>query len=190
MAIAFQTPMNRLSGFPQWDFGTRFDIQAKAENPETTTEQQLYAMLQRFVTTEFNVSMHRETKSVPAFALVVGKRGPKNLRPSNEPGCVIPPPPQPGLVFKGCSVEEVAAFLSTVPTIQRPVIDKTGIMGRFDISVEVGSAPRDLAEWKAAMMGWESIQSDVEDQLGLRFEKSTGSVEHLVIDHADVPREQ
>jgi uncharacterized protein (TIGR03435 family) len=188
VAIAFGKPLNRLSGLPRWDNDARFDIQAKAENPATTSEQQLLSMLQRFIADEFNASTHCELKEVPAFALVVAKKGPKNLRPSNEAACLMSPPPQAaGLVFMGCSMQEVVAFLSTVPTIQRPVTDKTGITGRFDLRVEVGSRPRDVAEWKAAMMGWESITDDFEEQLGLRFERSTGSVEQLVIDHVERP---
>jgi uncharacterized protein (TIGR03435 family) len=188
IAIAFGTPMNRISGLPPWDNDVRFDVQAKAEEPATTTELQLLSMLQRFIADEFNASTHRDVKEVPAFALMVAKKGPKNLRPSKEAACLMPPPPQAvGLVFIGCSMRDVAAFLSTAPTIQRPVADKTGLTGRFDILVEVGSRPRDVAEWKAAMMGWESITSDIEDQLGLRFERTTGSIEQLVIDRIQRP---
>jgi uncharacterized protein (TIGR03435 family) len=188
MAIAFGMPLNRIAGFPEWDGPNRFNIEAKAEDTATTTEQQLLSMLQHFLTDAFKLTVRRETKEVPTFSLVVAKNGPKNLRPSEEAGCRMPPPPQvAGLVLKGCSMQEFAEFLSTVPTVQRPVKDRTAINGRFDFSVDVGSKPSDVGDWKSAMTTWETIFSDVQEQLGLRFERSNGVIETLVIDHAEKP---
>jgi uncharacterized protein (TIGR03435 family) len=100
MAIAFGSPLMRISGFPDWDGPNRFDIQAKVEDPSTATEKQLYDMLQAFLIERFKLSLHRETKEVPAFALVVAKNGPKNLHPSEQEGGSMAPSGA-RLIFKG-----------------------------------------------------------------------------------------
>ncbi len=60
--------------------GARFDVQAKAEEPAAASEQQLLSMLQRFIGDEFHASTHREVREVPAFALAIAKKGPRNSR--------------------------------------------------------------------------------------------------------------
>jgi len=190
MAIAFDLPLNRITGFPEWDSANRFDVQARADDPATTSERQLLSMLQHFLIDEFSLKVHREQKEGPTFSLVVAKNGPKNLRPSSETGCRPSPSIMLALSFKGCSMQELASFLSTVPSVQRPVNDTTALSGRFDFDLEVGSKAQDIAGLKAAMSTWESLFSDIQEQLGLRLDRSTGSVETLVIDHAELPRER
>jgi len=187
MAIAFDLPLNRIAGFPEWDGDHRFDIQAKAEDPATTSERQLLSMLQQFLIDEFSLKLHRERKEGPTFALVAAKNGPSNHRPATESGCRPSPSKALALSFTGCSMQDFATFLSTVPSVQRPVTDMTSVSGRFDFDLEIGAKAQDIAGFKAAMSTWESLFSDIQEQLGLRLERSTGSVETLVIDHAELP---
>jgi uncharacterized protein (TIGR03435 family) len=57
------------------------------------------------------------------------------------------------------------------------VLNKTGIQGVFDISVEVR-----LDSGADAFIAW---QRALQDQLGLKLESQKGPVEVLVIDHAE-----
>ena len=61
LTIAFGIPLDRISGLPEWDRAHRFDIQAKADDPQTT-EPQLRFMLQQFLIEEFTLRLHREVK--------------------------------------------------------------------------------------------------------------------------------
>jgi uncharacterized protein (TIGR03435 family) len=188
MSIAFGVPIQRITGFPDWDGPHRFDVQAEAENPAATTEQQLLSMLQRFLTERFGLTVHREVKDGPTFSLVVAKNGPKNLHPSTEAGKSMMPQGTK-LVFKGYSMQELATFFSVLPTVQRPVQDMTAINGRYDFSLEVlqPSKTQNVDELKGALLGLDTIFSDVQEQLGLRFEPSRAPIENLVIDHAEQP---
>ena len=85
---------------------------------------------------------------------------------------------------------DLAAFLTGLPTVQRPVEDKTGLSGRFDFAMDADSKAQNIGDLKAAMAGWEALFSDVQEQLGLRLERSTGAVETLVIEHVELPREK
>jgi uncharacterized protein (TIGR03435 family) len=187
MSIAFDVPIQRIDGLPDWDGPNRFDIQAKAEGPATTTEQQLLSMLQTLLFDRFRLTVHRDTKDGPTFSLLVAKNGPKNLHPSNEPDASMVPRGA-SLVFKGYSMTQLAGFFSMMPTVQRPVVDQTNIQGRFDFNLDVlGATTNNVDEVKTAMVRWESIFSDIQEQLGLHLERATGPIERLVIDHIERP---
>jgi uncharacterized protein (TIGR03435 family) len=186
MSIAFGLPIQRISGVPDWDGPLRFDLEAKAEDPSTATEQELLSMLQLFLTAQFKLEVRRETKEAPMFSLVVAKNGPKNLRPSEEPAGSMTPKGS-GLVFRGYSMANLAAFLSVMPSVARPVKDTTSIEGRFDFTLDILEAKtEDVAELKMALSRWDSIFNDIQ-QLGLRLEPTKGPVENLIIVHAEKP---
>jgi uncharacterized protein (TIGR03435 family) len=189
MSIAFDLPLQRISGFPDWDGPNRFDIQAKAEDPSTASDAQLYSMLQAFMTERFKLTLHREIKEMPIFSLVASKGGLKNIHPSEQIGESMTPQGA-SLVFKGYTMQNLAEFLSMMPGVGRPVRDMTGIQGRFDFALNVLAAkPENIENVKMAIAAWETIFSDVQEQLGLRLESTKGSVENLIIDHAEKPSE-
>ncbi|MGP8247650.1 MAG: TIGR03435 family protein [Bryobacteraceae bacterium] len=66
---------------PDWFNSEHFDITAKI--PAGATKEQFNLMLQNLLAERFQVKLHRETKELPIYALVVGKGGPK-LKPSEE----------------------------------------------------------------------------------------------------------
>ena len=84
----------------------RFDVRAKV--PPDTTPDQVNLMLQKLIADRFRMTIHRETKELPIYALVLGKNGHKLKTPNpddKEPpidavmagrGAPPPPPPPPG----------------------------------------------------------------------------------------------
>jgi len=60
---------------PSWLDTERFDINATL--PPETTKQQFQVMLQNLLAERFKLTIHRETKELPAYVLTVGKGGPK-----------------------------------------------------------------------------------------------------------------
>ena len=90
---------------PDWFNSERFDLTAKV--PDGATKEQFNQMLQNLLAERFQVKLHRETKELPIFGLMVGKGGSK-MKPSEEippaadgakevgPGDGPPPPPGPG----------------------------------------------------------------------------------------------
>jgi len=72
---------------PDWlkggwtDSSTRFRIDATL--PPDTTREQLLVMLQNMLAERFKLMLHRETRELPKYSLVLGKNGPK-LKESAE----------------------------------------------------------------------------------------------------------
>jgi len=79
---------------PKWVITDRFDIQARAEgNP---SKDQMRLMMQSLLADRFKMTMHRETRQLPVFALVLdkpGKLGPKLQPHSADADCTTGPTP-------------------------------------------------------------------------------------------------
>ena len=100
-------------------------------------------------------------------------------------------PSAPGL-FKisgrGISLALLANSLPTqtgMATISKPVIDKTGLDGLYDVTLEWAGLQQDGSQNPAGPSFGEALR----DQLGLKLESDKGPVEILVIDHIEHPSE-
>ena len=80
LTIAYDVKDFQISG-PGFLDTERFDIQATM--PPETTKEQFRIMLQNLLAERFKLTLHRETKELPMYSLVVGKNGPK-LKESAE----------------------------------------------------------------------------------------------------------
>ena len=72
----------QISG-PGWLDSERYDIVAKL--PRGATKAEFMAMLQNLLAERFKLTLHRERKDLPMYALVVGKNGPKLKESVEEP---------------------------------------------------------------------------------------------------------
>jgi uncharacterized protein (TIGR03435 family) len=99
----------------------------------------------------------------------------------------------PSIDAEGSTLSEFSKLLNLV--LDRPVMDKTGIAGRFDIHLEfsldqvtpglLGLVPDAPAE--AADPTGLTIFTAIQERLGLKLEPAKGPVELLVIDHVEKP---
>jgi uncharacterized protein (TIGR03435 family) len=72
----------QISG-PGWLDSERYDIVAKL--PRGATKAEFMAMLQNLLAERFKLTLHREKKDLPMYALVVGKNGPKLKESVDDP---------------------------------------------------------------------------------------------------------
>jgi uncharacterized protein (TIGR03435 family) len=80
LTTAYDVKSHQISG-PSWLDSERFDITATM--PPGTTKAQFHLMLQKLLAERFKLTLHHESKELPAFVLTVGKKGSK-LKPSAE----------------------------------------------------------------------------------------------------------
>ncbi len=180
---AYDLKYYQLSGFPSWADSDRFDIDAKAEGDGTLSKVQFKQMLQTLLADRFRLKVHRETKEMPVYALVVGKNGPK-LKQSvaEEPSLTMRATQGVEITVSKGSMEQLATQLSGSGT-DRPVLDKTGLTGTYDYKLS----------WTPERDGVPSDSSSVilpiavQEQLGLKLESQKAPIEILVIDHAEKP---
>jgi len=212
IAFTYRIQQFQISGGPRWIGSDRFDVEGKAEDPKADFDQ-LRLMLRSLFEDRFKLKVHRETKESPAYALVVGKGGVKiklsrDQSPENVDG---PAPPGAGpnhgavrigvgnLVGNAVTLSWFASMLS--PRLDRLIIDKTNLAGRFDIRLQwAPSAAEDLFGVPTEIIDMNgvtvrpdpsgpSIFSAIQEQLGLKLESTKAPVDVLVIDHVEMPSE-
>jgi bla regulator protein BlaR1 len=181
----------------------KFDIDARTapnaisqDAPIPERNEQLRLMLQTLLADRFKLIVHKETKDLPIYAIVVGKNGPK-LKPAKET-CSAEHPcdggggPARGLIIRDGEVSRLADFLTVF--MDRIVVDRTGIKGHFDIDLPSWN-PSPQTGTQVILDGHEAapnptdatIFTVVQEQLGLRIESTHGPVDLYVVDHVERP---
>jgi uncharacterized protein (TIGR03435 family) len=188
MTFAYDVRPHQISGGASWIDSEGFDIVAKADAADPTIEQ-FRGMMQKLLADRFQLTFHRETKEMPVYALVLAKNGPK-LRVSDKDETTI----QGGrglVTYQKCSMAFFAQNLS--PRLGRTVLDRTGLKGEFDFTLEatIEDEIRKRVEAGEASSSSEpvgpTIFTALQEQLGLKLESTKGPVEILVIDRAQKP---
>jgi uncharacterized protein (TIGR03435 family) len=171
---AFGMTDAQVSG-PTWLESERFDIVAKAESGEPRPP-----MLQAVLADRFKLTTHRETKEQTLYELVVAKNGSKLKKA--DPGEDDMTSRRGHLKATRVSMDRLARFLSG-PNIRlgRPVVDKTGLDGVFDFTLEWTLD----SEAEKSPDHPPSIFVALQEQLGLKLEARKGPVEVLIVDHVE-----
>jgi uncharacterized protein (TIGR03435 family) len=165
----------------------RFDVDAKGDS--TASPEQVRWMLQSLLEDRFHLKAHREMRELSLFELVVAKNGPKLKEAADcvqsEVNCGVTTTQLGsfGLVktARRVSMSSWAEYLAALPAyvgISRPVLDRTGLKGFYDFSIEYAAGPNSDGP---------SIFTALQEQLGLRLEQRRGQVEILVIDSVGKP---
>ena len=191
MQFAFGIPESRIVGDPGGLRSQMFDIEAKADSavdaqlsklPSDQGKLVKQQMVQALLADRFKLMVHRETRELPIYALVVAKSGSK-LQASKSNGLMISSGSR-YLNAQGVTVAVIAQELAK--NVGRVVVDETGIEGRFDVDLKW--TPDDGAVNGDADAP-PSIFTAVQEQMGLKLEAQKGPVEVLVIDHLEEPSE-
>lgn len=145
--VAYGVKNFQISG-PDW-IGNRFDIEAKY--PAGATEDQVPEMLQSLLRDRFKLQLHRDTKELAVYALVVDKNGPKlKAAQTKTPDDPDEPTRRPGTPVRGnlqflmgpsgVHVIGPAVTLSALSEAlshftNKPIVDQTGIQGQYDFDL-------------------------------------------------------
>jgi uncharacterized protein (TIGR03435 family) len=206
--------LGTLSGGPDWN-SARFDIEGVI--PEGLADYtvrtvggvsvyepgpKLQKMLQAMLAERFNLVMRRDIKEMPVYALTVAKNGPK-LTPWKEGDPVNfggyseggPSRDRTQLVSiitgNKAPIAQLAGRLEIVT--QRPVLDRSGILGEFTFRLEFAPPPAFTGFPSLfpgiPVMTSPSVFKALEEQLGLKLEAATAPVEVLAIERVEKPSE-
>jgi uncharacterized protein (TIGR03435 family) len=195
----------QLTGGPSWIDSDRFDIDALS--PENTPPEQVFPMVRTLLADRFKLVVHMETKEQPVYALVLA-RADKKLGPQlKESTLDCTTPRQPGSPtpcgmntntsnaggnMKGGdqTLANLAEMLANF-VADRMVIDRTGLIGKYDFELRWTSQNLQTAQPNPAdgprTQDAPSIFVALPEQLGLKLEAQRGPVEFLVIDSIQHP---
>jgi uncharacterized protein (TIGR03435 family) len=174
VGLAYAIQRVRVQGGPEWADSDQFDIVAKAGNPDATRDE-IRSMLQTLLAERFKLVVHRETKQLPAYTLVVGKSGSKlkESAPDKKSGLAdtVGPAGEQLTVLQASPLRILVNMLAN--TLGGPVVDKTGLDKLYDYTFQWPNADSSLS---ASL-----------DELGLKLEAKKEPVEVLVMVRAEHP---
>lgn len=168
-------------------------------------------MMRNLLAERFKLMVHHEQKETPVYYLVIAKNGPK-LKESvphdaaEEPAAAIDPsqplkrdkegapviPPGSGITMAMANGhgrlrlddDTTLKFAELIGgPLQRPVIDGTGLKGKYDFMLSW--VPEQRGGGTPESDSGPTLQDAIKAQLGLRLESKKALVDVLVIDSAE-----
>lgn len=163
---------------------TPWDIQAKAEGETPPTRAQFRTLLQSLLADRFQLKLHREARDWPVYALTAAKSGPKLNDPAPDAGRFVNIDVKGRtytMAFPAHTMDALADTLNGSAALDRPVVDRTGITGKYAMKLTFVPArgepePGDLSVFEA-----------LQEQLGLKLSPQSAPIEFLVVDHVAKP---
>jgi uncharacterized protein (TIGR03435 family) len=178
-------------GGPKWIDTDTWDVAATAGR--TVSDDESWAMLRALLEQRFKLVARRETREQPVYVLLPANdtRPGSQLRVSSlecpVTGNSCGTQSMPGRITgSAADMSDLVRSLSRV--VGRPVVDRTGLAGRFDFTltwtpdVPGGSTP-------VAVVEGGSIFSALQEQLSLKLESQRAPVDVIVVDSAERPVE-
>jgi uncharacterized protein (TIGR03435 family) len=216
--LVVRTP---IEGGPGWINSEAYTIEATAAG-EPPRPLMMGPMLQTLLEDRFKLRIRRESRDVPVYTLTVARGGHK-LTPFVEGSCVVRepdltrpnplaalaalPPLEPGqrrcmnrgmlkdaarvIEADAIDMNELTNFF--IGVVDRPVIDRTGLTGKWTVRLEYAPSDNDRALLAKRGDSIEptapSIFTALQEQLGLRLEPARGPQDRLVIASIERPTE-
>ena len=159
---------------PAWIAENLYHIQARL--PAGAAPSDVPAMLQAMLADRFKLVIERVQKNIPVYALVIAKGGHK-MKPVLDGGSSYGGGVR-RIDGRGTTMATLAKLLSSRAT-DRPVLDLTGLAGKFAFTLQWAPDPEDP-----------SVYAAIQEQLGLKLEPRRMVTEVISVTHAErIPTE-
>lgn len=177
---------------PSW-LGEQYDITAVPDGEGQPRPAQWRSMVRKLLADRFQLSTHSEQRELSVYALTAKRVLPLAPGTGDPAGPAnLAMPAQGRFAGRNASMADFARVLGGV--VDRPVVDRTGISGRYDLNLswtvdEFQSAK--LKGFPVPRAGAEvpGLFTALEEQFGLRLETAKVPGDVLVIDHIERPSE-
>lgn len=175
--IAYEVHDDQIVGAPSWLNSQRYDIEAKADNPAAGEGGE--RTLQRLLSEYFKLAVHRETRLIPVYELIIAGDAPKLQEsvPADEDSAPRVIQVENGRI-RGREVPMATLARILSDELGRPVLDSTKLASHYDVTL---LWPTDPDSSHPAILG------AIQEQLGLKLVPQLMPKEFLVIDHVEMP---
>jgi uncharacterized protein (TIGR03435 family) len=195
MTFAYGLHPDQIIGGPDWMRSDRFDISAEPEGTGMPNDRQWKSMLAKLLGDRYKLTFHKDKKELSVYALTMLKTGHKLTKNNTDANGL------PALFFRGLGIfpvrnatmQEFAGTMQAV-VLDRPVVDQTGIDGRYDFTLQWtpdetqfggrgGQAPPP-ADPSTVPPG---LFTAIQEQLGLKLDATKMSADVFVIERLEKP---
>lgn len=200
LAAAYNLTPKAVSGGPSWLDSDGYDVLGETPGSVRPTFEEQMTMLRKLLAERFNLTLHREEKEFSIYALTVARGGPKLLAAASTTSPEGAPllhfmlsPQSTKLTARSATMFEVAWAMQRT-ALDRPVVDKTGLPGRYDVDLEWTPDELHFAGNNRTFAGEAAQPSPglfeaIQEQLGLRLDATKGPIATIVIDKVTRPTE-
>lgn len=196
ITFAYELHARQITGGPSWIESEKYDVTGQPEAPGVPGLPQLRAMIKELLADRFKLTFHQEKRELPVYAIVVNNGGPKLTKNDTNPNGL------PNLIFKGlgmlpamnATMGDLAGVMQTA-VLDRPVVDKTGLPGRYDFTLMWTPDESQFANMgvrvppPAADATAPSLFTAFQEQLGLKLDSTRAPVDVIVVDRIEKPSE-
>ncbi len=187
----------QLIGAPAWVETDKFDIDAQPDGEGAPSDKQWKGMMQKLITERFKFTFHREKRDLSVYVLSVAKTGSKLTRSEGDPNGL------PGLFFRqlgdlnvrNANMADFAGLMQNA-VLDRPVVDQTGLQGRFDFTLKWTPDDSQFAGMGAKIPpstdsanAPPALYTAIQEQIGLKLDATKAPADVLVVDHLEKPTE-
>jgi uncharacterized protein (TIGR03435 family) len=189
MMFTYGIHSKQIANAPRWLETDKYDVtvlQAGAGQPSDT---QLKEMMPKLLSDRLTLTLHREKRDLSVFRIVTLKGGTKLADSLNPDG----PAGWGGggrvgmMIVKSARIADFAGFIQRYFDIGQPVIDGTGLTGRYDFTLRW--TPHDRRNTGGVTDEFPDFFTAIEQQLGLKLETVTQPIDVLVVDQVERPTE-
>jgi uncharacterized protein (TIGR03435 family) len=186
IAAAYGVHPKQIVDAPDWCRKEQWNVKGVPDLPGTPSWPQYQEMIQKLLADRFGLKFHRAKRDLSIFAITVANGGPKltaskgdlnGMRDQTSNGNGV----EVTYRFTNNSIADFADGMKGY--LDRPVVDETGIKGKFDFVLEWTKDGAVNPDPKAPP----GLFTAVQEQLGLKIEPKKGPAEVLVIEHVERP---
>jgi uncharacterized protein (TIGR03435 family) len=185
MMYAFSIDKHQVADVPDRLGNAHYDIEGTIDTPGEPSLRQQQEMIQKLLADRFQLKFHHEQRELPVYAIQLAKGGAK-LKPATHPDV------EANQDASSHGSEVTVTFTSATLAdfilgmqffLDRPLVDQTGLTGKYDIAVRY-TYDEDHALDPNAPPG---IFTAIQEQLGLKLDAVKAPANVIVIDHIEPP---
>jgi len=145
ISFAYGLHATQIIGAPDWVESDKFDVTFQADAEGLMDEVHWTRLLQSYLMESFKLSFHRDTKDLPLYVLAIAPSGPRLATSTRDPRQL----PELSITLgtknttnanlavisaRNATMAELASVMQRV-VLEWPVVDQTGISGRYDFAL-------------------------------------------------------
>jgi uncharacterized protein (TIGR03435 family) len=187
LLVGYGVHKKQIVNAPDWIRTERWDIRGVPDVPGQPSLRQMQALTRKMLVERFGLVTHAEKREMEVYALTVAKGGEKMAPSAGDPNGLPDENDrnnggQTTMQVANVSMADFALLLKFF--LDRPVVNQTGLTGRYDFRLQWT-----FDESKAPTDGTAapSVFTAVQEQLGLKLEAVKAQTDVLVIDRLERP---
>jgi uncharacterized protein (TIGR03435 family) len=199
IGFAYGLHTKQIIGAPAW-FGTNlYDIDGVPNVQGDPSINQMKALVQKLLADRLKLVFHHDKRVLVVYAITLSKGGPKlisSARGTNEEYDFSFPRRFGGLTVRNLTMADFATWMQAL-VLDKPVIDQTGLTGRYDFTLNWTPDGPQIAQYNGAGSASPSAVDDptappdlytaLQEQLGLKLESEKAPDDVMIVDHVERP---